>query len=437
MTHAQHVKHIALLAALVLTFIMCVSGVRQAHAISINDVRFGQYPDKVRMVLDISNVSQFRVFMLFEPYRMVIDLPNATWNAGTIDKAHNALISDVRQGTLVKGISRIVFDLKEPALITSAFILPQNGDKPNRLVIDYKKTDADTFMAHKSKVYGALKVEMHEEITQEDPAPDFSVKQIISSLTGVPIPPPNSQRPKRKSTPQVKYKKPMIIIDPGHGGTDPGALGPGKIYEKNLVLALAIELKKQLIQSGKYNVKMTRERDVFIRLHDRVKFARKHKGDLFISIHADSIHKSHVSGSSIYTLSKKASDAQTAKLAEKENQADLMGNVDFKVEDEQVAFILGDFLMNDTMNQSKFFANNVVKELKGHGVKTLKTPHRYAGFAVLKAPDIPSILIEAGFVSNHREAKLLNQHSHRRKIAKAIRSGIDSYFDYVHKNEQN
>ena len=227
------------------------------------------------------------------------------------------------------------------------------------------------------------------------------------------------------------------MIDPGHGGNDPGAVGHNRAYEKNVVLSLSKELRKQLLATGKYRVLLTRENDRFIRLKNRVKFARDANADLFISLHADSIHKSNVRGTSIYTLSKKASDAQTAKLAEKENQADLIGGVGLTVEDEQVAFILGDFLMNDTMNQSKFFANTLVKKLKSHGVKTLENPHRYAGFAVLKAPDIPSILIEAGFMSNRKEAQLLNQASHRQKLAKAMRAGIDAYFDYIYKNEKN
>ncbi|MGH1404786.1 MAG: N-acetylmuramoyl-L-alanine amidase [Alphaproteobacteria bacterium] len=393
-------------------------GIR-SYAQSIDQVRFGTHPDKVRMVLDVGNIDDFRIFTLSDPYRMVIDLPTFTWNAGHIEKQPQNAITDIRQGTLTPDISRIVLDLESPVSVESAFLLPAQNNKTSRIVVDYKRVTSTEFHKTKSNIYGTL--EVNEPNIQ------------TGSNNMVPRPPENTQRPQRLSA-----KKPLVIIDPGHGGQDPGAQSTDKrIYEKHVVLALAKELKKQLLESGKYRVMLTRETDVYIRLKDRVKFARKHDGDLFVSIHADSIHKSSVRGTSVYTISKKASDAQTAKLAEKENQSDLMAGLDLNVEDEQVAFILGDFLMNDTMNQSKFFANTLVDTLKSYGIKTLQNPHRYAGFAVLKSPDVPSILIEAGFMSNKKEARLLNQSAHRKKLAKAIQKGINAYFDHVQKNEQN
>ena len=407
--------HHILKAFLCFVFIMTSTA---AHALEVKQVRFGAHPDKVRMVLDISDVTDYRAFVLSSPYRMVIDLPTFTWTAGRVQKPKQAMISDIRQGKLVPGISRIVFDLEQPIVIESAFLLPKNGAKENRIVIDYKITTPQKLNAAKNIIHGTLKVE------------DYKGKTITTAPnTGVPRPPANTSRP------LASREKPLIIIDPGHGGQDPGALGHNRIYEKTVVLALAKQLKKRLISSGKYRVLLTRERDVFVRLKNRVKFAREHGGDLFISLHADSIHKPSVHGTSVYTLSKKASDAQTAKLAEKENQADLIGGVGLSVEDEQVAFILGDFLMNETMNQSKFFANTLVSKLKSQRIYTLQNPHRYAGFAVLKAPDIPSILIEAGFMSNKKEATLLNQSAHRQKMAIAIHAGIDGYFNYVYQNQ--
>ncbi|HRQ61170.1 MAG TPA: N-acetylmuramoyl-L-alanine amidase, partial [Alphaproteobacteria bacterium] len=178
-------------------------------------------------------------------------------------------------------------------------------------------------------------------------------------------------------------------------------------------------------------VLLTRERDIYIKLGERVKYARKNEGDLFISIHADSIDKPHVGGASVYTLSDKASDEQTAKLADRENQADLIGGLNLNTQDEDVANILVDLAMRDTMNQSRFFAGAIVDTLAYNGVRVLERPHRYAGFAVLKAPDIPSILVEAGFMSNKREADLLSSPEHRAKIAGALVRGIDQYFDTV------
>ncbi|MGH1377788.1 MAG: N-acetylmuramoyl-L-alanine amidase [Alphaproteobacteria bacterium] len=408
--------HYALKTLLCLILIVASTA---AHALEVKDIRFGEHPNKIRMVLDISEVTDYRAFILPEPYRMVIDLPTFKWTAGNINRPQHSMIKNVRQGKLDAGISRIVFDLGKPAIIESAFLLPKQGKKENRIVIDYKITTTKEFNQSKKDIHGTLKAQDYREDTNSN-----------TQNTSVPIPPSNSSRPSNNSR-----KKPTIIIDPGHGGQDPGAIGHNRIYEKNIVLLLAKQLKKSLVSSGKYKVLLTREKDVFIKLKDRVEFARKHDGDLFISIHADSIHKPSVHGTSVYTLSKKSSDAQTAKLAEKENQADLIGGAGLTVEDEQVAFILGDFLINETMNQSKFFANTLVGKLKSKRIYTLQNPHRYAGFAVLKAPDIPSILIEAGFMSNRKEANLLNQYSHRQKMAKAIHAGIDSYFNSIYESK--
>ncbi len=374
------------------------------------------------MVLDLSEVTDFRAFILSSPTRMVIDMPTFSWQAGQVQKPKSSMVSDIRQGKLMDGISRIVFDLNQLVKIDSAFLLPKQGGKENRLVIDYSLATPNQFNQNKGSIHGTLKVD------------DYKKVPISTQQNNIPTPPKNNLRPNSN---KIVKKKPLIIIDPGHGGIDPGTIGKNNIYEKDIVLSLAKELKRQLISSGSYRVLLTREKDLFIRLKNRVQFARKHQGDLFISLHVDSNKKSSTHGASIYTLSKKASDAQTAKLAEKENQADLIAGVDFHVEDKQVAFILSDFLMNDTMNQSKYFANILAGKIKAHGIYTLQNPHRYAGFAVLKAPDIPSVLIEAGFISNKKEARLLNSASHKKKMAKSIHMGINTYFKNIYKNEQN
>lgn len=409
---------------------MLILGNTPSHALEVQSVRFGAHPDRIRLVVDMDDVVDFRVFVLAEPKRMVIDVPNFQWNAGDVKPLKSSLISDIRQGKLMAGISRIVFDLTDPILVQKAFFLPQTPESSSRLVIDYKKVDLETFQSNKKTIHGTLRIDDHAQVTSQLPSSDFNIADYI------PTPPPNEERPKSKPIAK-KGKKPLIILDPGHGGVDPGAVAHKHVYEKHIVLSIAKELKKQLLDSGRYRVKLTREKDVFIKLKERVKFAQNAQGDLFISLHADSIARKNVSGSSIYTLSKKASDKQTAALAKKENQADLMAGVDLHVEDKQVAFILGDFLMNETMNQSKFFANTLVERFHNQKLKTLQTPHRYAGFAVLKAPSIPSVLIETGFMSNEKEARLLRQKEHQKKIATAIREGIDAYFVQVAVNENN
>lgn len=380
----------------------------------------GTHPDKTRIVLDLDSQSDFRAFTLDNPYRLVVDLPEFSWNAGTTNTLGTTDIQSVRQGRMQPGISRIVFDLKTATAIEAAFILPNQGQKPDRLVIDFKNVPENIFHQKKATIFGKLN-------------PDNAPKQRITpyktaSLTGI-APPPAPSAPRYLT-------KPLIVIDPGHGGVDPGAIGANNLYEKHTVLKLAKELRKQLENSGQYRVLMTREKDVFIKLGDRVKFARDHEADLFISIHADSLERKNVRGASVYTLSEKASDKQTAMLAARENRADLIAGIDLSVEDEQVANILVDLAMRDTMNQSKFFANTIVNTFKTGGIAILPTTHRYAGFAVLKAPDVPSILVEAGFMSNRQEAQMLNSDSYRTKIARSIKKGIDAYFDQVQKNNK-
>jgi len=199
---------------------------------------------------------------------------------------------------------------------------------------------------------------------------------------------------------------------------------------------MAQELKKRLESTGRYQVKLTRTSDQYLKLYQRVEFARHHQGDLFISLHADSIGRGNIRGASVYTLSEKASDEQTARLAERENRADIIAGADLSHEDEQVANILIGLAMRDTMNQSNFLADTVVAQMRTEGVRVLETPHRSAAFAVLKAPDIPSVLVELGFMSNRAEADQLSRPEYRGQIARALLAGIDAYFEQVRKNQR-
>ncbi|MCE7886999.1 MAG: N-acetylmuramoyl-L-alanine amidase [Alphaproteobacteria bacterium PRO2] len=383
----------------------------RAHALSVNQVRFGAHPDKIRLVLDLSQKTDFRVFALANPYRMVIDLPDFEWRAGNASTTPSSGVTALRYGNLQPGISRIVFDMAKPVSVRGAFIIPAQGNQPNRLVVDFTHVSEDVFQRNKDISHGTL----------------VTSAQLLEVPRSVPA---------QKPTLQSSVYKPLIIIDAGHGGVDPGARGVNKTNEKNVTLALAKQLKSELEGTGRYRVALTRDRDIFIKLRERVAIARRQQADLFISIHADSIEKSNVSGVSVYTLSETASDAQTAKLAAQENRADLIAGLDLSVEDEDVASILVDLAMRDTMNQSNFFANTLIEKLRRRQVRLLDSPHRSAGFAVLKAPDIPSVLVEAGFMSNKKEAELLNTPAHRAKIAQALAGAVDSYFEQVRKNQR-
>jgi len=220
---------------------------------------------------------------------------------------------------------------------------------------------------------------------------------------------------------------PVIVIDPGHGGVDPGATGVSGIYEKHITLAVARELKTALEKSGRYRVHLTRDRDIFIRLRDRVAIARQYGADLFISLHADAVQNPSIRGLSIYTLSQNASDNEAQSLAEKENKADLIAGIDLSHETPDVAGILIDLAQRETMNRSAGFATEMVDEV-GQEFDLLDNTHRFAGFAVLKAPDLPSVLVEMGYLSNEYEEKQLRQPTYRARLAKSIARAIDRYF---------
>jgi len=239
-----------------------------------------------------------------------------------------------------------------------------------------------------------------------------------------------SLRVPRKPDVPGHVKKRIIVIDPGHGGVDPGAIGVSGIYEKYITLAAARDLKAYLDGTGRFEVHLTRNRDIFIPLRGRIERARDMNADLFISLHADTIRDRQIRGLSLYTLSERASDKEAAALAERENKADLIAGIDLSHESAEVTNILIDLAQRETMNQSAKLAALLVDELDKR-VKILRNPHRFAGFAVLKAPDIPSVLIELGFLSNKSDEKALRSKNHRRNLAQSIAGAVDRYFDAV------
>ncbi len=392
MIYKSHMKRV-----LLSLFIFLLSS--PAFALDLETIRFGQHGADTRIVIETSEPADFKSFILPNPERLIVDLPLFVWQAGDMTIPLNPQIKNVRYAVHKPGVSRIVFELAQAKTIKAAFKLDPLENGNHRLVIDLKPgghTGIDT--------HGSLNTEKVALTTQN-----------TGTLTPTPSP--------------VRGKKPLIVIDPGHGGTDPGAISPQKIHEKNIVLPMAHELKDALEASGKYRVKLTRTTDTYITLGNRVKLSRQWGADMFISLHADSIDNSSIRGASIYTLSNTASDKLSAKLAEKENKSDIIAGVDLTHEDKVVVDILTSLAMRDTQNQSRFFANLLVDSFKNKGVRTLPNTHRYAGFAVLKAPDVPAVLIEAGFVSNRTEAQQLSDRSYRRKVIGAIQTGIDTYFD--------
>lgn len=396
-----------LLLAAILLF---AGSVRAGQGLEVRDARIGIHPDKTRFVISLSDAADFRAFVLPDPYRVVIDLPRAGWSAGGSFKPDGG-VKALRQGALDNNTTRLELETQSPMVITEAFVMTG----PDRVVVDFKPAAAAEFKAAQGTTFGRLLTQTAE-----------------MKLPGVATPPRKPEvamAPEGLKMPPVKpaTQKRIIALDAGHGGDDPGALGPGGLKEKNITLAFVKELKSALEDSGRYKVVLTRSSDKYLKLYQRVDIARAAGAQLFVSIHADSANHD-ARGASIYTLSEKASDSETARLAERENRVDAISGIDLSHEEAEVASILIDLAMRDTMNESNFFANILVNAFKGGGIRTLPNTHRSAGFAVLKAPDIPSVLIELGFITNPAEARLLNSPDHRRTQAGAIMKGIDSYF---------
>jgi len=261
----------------------------------------------------------------------------------------------------------------------------------------------------------AAPVEMPVPISR--PIGPAAVPSVAAVINGHPSP---AAGPRRRD-------RPVIVLDPGHGGSDPGATSVDGSYEKDIVLGMARELRALIERSGRYRVVLTRDGDEFIRLRDRIAVARRLGGEVFISIHADSLRLSAQRGASIYTLSEQASDEEAAKFAAMENKADVLTGADLSQHDAVVATILIDLAQRDTNNKSIAFADIMAEEL-AKVTQLVKRHRRFAGFAVLKSPDVPSVLLELGYLSNPDDARNLAQPDHRAKLGHAVVRSLDRYF---------
>lgn len=360
------------------------------------DVRIGVHHEKTRVVLDLSAAVEFQIFALADPYRIVVDLPEINWRVpSAAARRKGGLIAGLRYGHYRPGNARVVLDLRAPALIDKAFIIPSSEGYGPRLVIDIKRASRQAFM-------DSLKPPTEQsEGPGETPEPA-----------------------KRQRQPR---QKPLVMIDPGHGGIDPGAIGISGVFEKRVTLDMARQVRKAIVALGRQRVRLTRDRDIFIPLRRRVAIARAAGADLFLSIHADSIGNRRVRGGGIYTLSENSSDKESAALAAKENRADVIAGVNLAAHDDQVASILIELTQRETMNYSAQFAAALVPELGRH-IHMRRKPHRFAGFRVLKAPDVPSVLIELGYLSNRQDEKMLTSSASRAAIAASIARAVDNYF---------
>jgi N-acetylmuramoyl-L-alanine amidase len=363
------------------------------------DIRIGGDDKQTRFVVDLSRKIDITAFMLADPYRVVVDLPRTTFKlpANTGERARG-LVKAFRYGLIMQGGSRIVLDTKAPVRLEKAFVIDAAEGQPARLVLDLVATDRASFMRN---------------ITLAN----RSAQQSASAR-------PSDAPPKVEGD-----ARPLIVIDPGHGGIDNGAKGTGGELEKDVVLAFALTLREKLEAQGKYRVAMTRSEDEFIALGERVRFARSRNAALFVSVHADALPKREglAEGATVYTLSENASDAEAARLAETENKADVIAGVDLTAEPDDVANILVDLAQRETKTFSMQFARTVVEELKS-AARLHKHPLKSAGFKVLLAPDVPSVLVELGYMSTKDDLKQLTSANWRARTAQALAQAVDAYF---------
>ncbi|MGJ4939560.1 N-acetylmuramoyl-L-alanine amidase [Bradyrhizobium sp. HKCCYLS1011] len=390
----------------------------QAPAVPIaSDARLAGDSRQTRFVLDLDKPVAFRAFVLGDPYRVVVDLPQVSFHLPTgAGAGGRGLIKAFRYGLVLPGGSRMVFDVTGPVRITAASVLDSVNGQPARLVLELEEVDQATFaqlIGTESRPQPTQALANAGAIGSSGGPPSIQAPAATTPATQAPVAPPDG--------------RPVVVIDPGHGGVDNGTQ-TGEVPEKDLVLAFGLALRDRLEKTGKYHVVMTRDDDTFIPLGDRVKIAQKQSADLFVSIHADALPRGEgtAQGATIYTLSDKASDAEAERLAEAENRADAIGGVNLTDEPTDVADILIDLARRETRTFSNRFAHLLMNDMKPT-VHMHKRPLKSAGFRVLKAPDVPSVLVELGYVSNKGDMGNLISESWRSKTADAMARAVDSF----------
>jgi N-acetylmuramoyl-L-alanine amidase len=374
-----------------------------------SDVRLAGDAKQTRFVLDLDKTLQFRAFTLADPYRVVVDLPQVDFRlpdgAGTNGRG---LVKAFRYGLVMPGGSRIVFDLTGPARISSSYVLDAANGQPPRLVLEFEEVDRAGFA---QSMAADSRPELRPAIAD---AAEIAARETTAPAAAGPAAPADP--------------RPVIVIDPGHGGIDNGTQS-GNENEKSLVLAFGLALRDRIEKGGKYRVVMTRTDDTFIPLDDRVRIARNQSAALFVSIHADALprREGDAQGATIYTLSDRASDAEAERLAEAENKADAIGGVNLTAEPTEVADILIDLAQRETKTFSNRFARLLAGEMK-NTARMYKHPLKSAGFRVLKAPDVPSVLVELGYVSNKSDLEHLVSESWRARTVGSMALAIDAFF---------
>jgi len=377
----------------VLAILVALISSQAAAAVVAEDLRLIGDEARTRLVVDLDTETAFGLLRLTDPMRLVLDLADTSFAGGASPAQPRGLVKDYRYGLIAPGRARIVLDLSEPVEVKDSFIIPAEGDQPARVVVEMVPTTLAAFEA-------AAREERSRVLAQPAPAPE--------GIGGTP-----------------SHGKPVVVLDPGHGGIDSGAANNG-LVEKDVTLEFALALAAALEEGGGVHPVLTRGDDRFLSLADRVEIARHNDAALLISIHADTVPQDYVRGATVYTLSEEASDALTAAVAERENRSDVLAGLALDEETDEVASILFDLARRETKNLSVRFAKALLSEIDD-SIELNRSPWRRGAFQVLSAPDVPSVLLELGYLSNAEDAKLLSSEEWRGESAGRIARGVERF----------
>ncbi len=369
---------------------------------NVMGVRVTATPDRARLVIDLADKTEFALVSLSGPDRLAIDVRAATFTVPepVVEVTEAGVISQYEVQQAGPDRVRTILTLSAPAQVQQAYVLAPFEDQPARLIVDIIAATPAEFAANVAK-------------------------DAVASVT--PAPAVDSSTPAGGSELPIATR-PLVVIDPGHGGIDSGAEAPGGIKEKDIVLAFALKLQQLLVDSGRFDVALTREDDTYLRLEERVALARANKADIFISIHADSFQQPEIRGASVYTRDENATDVLDKVLADKENRTDVIAGFAMPQMAPEVVDILLDLMRREMRHQSYTLAQSIVHQLEA-SVELRRFPVRQADFFVLQAPDVPSVLVELGFLSNTDDMANLLQGEWQGRTAEALARGISSYFD--------
>lgn len=411
----------ALILILVVTLILSLSP-KQAQAKARNEIvstKFSNKYGELRITFELAKFPKYRVFTAKNPNRLVIDFQDSQIiQDSKLDALKNELFASIKTGLNSHSDLRVTIGLnKKFQIVRSIIINPEKNQKNYRLVVILNQTKDSSSQNEKnvaeivSNTESPLNSKIADKIISKTDNETGTVTYIIKKKTA------------------NKKRIPVIIIDAGHGGRDPGTIGNfARTKEKDITLDYALELKKELDKTKQFKIFLTRNSDYFLTLSQRVEKARRLDADLFVSLHVNSASNKEATGLSVYTLSEKSSDKQAEILAQKENKSDIIGGVDFSGAGPDILETLIDLSQRDSMNNSAKFAQIIIETSKQEDVSTLQNTHRFAGFKVLTAPDMASVLIELGYLSNKEEEKILNKTFYKRKLIRAVSVSIENYF---------